>query len=199
MKMKKMLFFSAIFCLSLLIFSGCKGNTSTISSENKALTQEQLVQRGNYLVTTGGCHDCHSPKSMGPQGPVDIPELMFSGFQANVGLPPIDKNILQKGWALLTLDLNAAVGPWGVSFAANLTSDQTGIGNWPEENFIRALREGKYKGVAGSRMLLPPMPWENLGKATDEDLKAIYAFFKSTKAVSNVVPLAIAPSDIKYQ
>jgi hypothetical protein len=197
METRKMLVYVAMVSISLLMLPGCKGKTGTVSSDNKVLTQEQLVKRGEYLVTTGGCHDCHSPKRMGPQGPVDIPELMYSGFQANASLPPIDKNVLQKGWALLTLDLNAAVGPWGVSFAANLTSDQTGIGNWPEENFIRALREGKYKGIEGSRMLLPPMPWENLAKCTDEDLKAIFAFLKSTKAVSNVVPMAIAPPDIK--
>ena len=32
------------------------------------LTQEQLVARGEYLVTAiGGCNDCHTP--MTPQGP----------------------------------------------------------------------------------------------------------------------------------
>jgi hypothetical protein len=98
---------------------------------------------------------------------------------------------------LMTADLNAAVGPWGVSFAANLTSDQTGIANWPEENFIRALKEGKFKGIEGGRALLPPMPWQNFARTPDEDLKAIFAYLKSTKPVRNLVPLAIAPDDIK--
>jgi hypothetical protein len=97
----------------------------------------------------------------------------------------------------MTMDLSAAVGPWGVSFAANLTSDQTGIGNWTEEYFNRALKEGKFKGIEGGRMLLPPMPWQNYAKVPAEDVKAIFAFFKSTKAVRNVVPMAIDPVDIK--
>jgi len=92
-------------------------------------------------------------------------------------------------------DLTAAAGPWGVSFAANITSDQSGIGNWTEEGFIRAMREGKFKGIEGSRMLLPPMPWENFAKLTDEDIRAIYAYLKTTKPVYNVVPAAIPPGE----
>jgi len=197
MKSKEMLIYVAMVCLSFSLFSGCKGKPKTESSDNKVLTQEQLVQRGDYLVFVCGCNDCHSPKRMGQKGPEVIPELMLSGYQADAALPPIDKNVLKKGWTLMTADLNAAVGPWGVSFAANLTSDQTGIGNWPEENFIRALKEGKFKGIEGGRDLLPPMPWQNFARTPVEDLKAIFAYLKSTKPVRNLVPLAIAPEDIK--
>jgi hypothetical protein len=197
MKTKNLLFFVTVVCISSVLLNGCKENPKTESSVNKVLTPEQLVQRGEYLVSIGGCNDCHSPKRMGPNGPEVIPELMLSGFQANATLPPVDKNALQKGWALMTLDLNAAAGPWGISFAANLTSDQTGIGNWPEENFIRALKEGKYKGIEGGRQLLPPMPWQNFAKISNEDVKAFYAYLKNTKPVKNVVPLPIDPADIK--
>ena len=75
-----------------------------------------------------------------------------------------------------------------MSFAANLTSDDTGIGNWTEENFMRALRKGKFKGLEGSRDLLPPMPWFVYKNMTDEDLKSIYAYLKTVPAVENVVP-----------
>lgn len=184
-------------CLSVILFDNCTGKSKSGSSENKVLTDEQLIQRGDYLVTTIGCNDCHSPKRMGSQGPEIIPELMLSGYQADIPLAQIDKNVLQKGWVLFTGDLNAAVGPWGVSFSANITSDATGIGNWPEENFIRAMKQGKFKGIDGSRSLLPPMPWSNYAKMTDDDVKAIYAFLKSTKPVHNIVPMAIAPPDIK--
>jgi hypothetical protein len=197
MKTKKILFYAIMVCFSFILLSGCKTKTKTESAENKVLTQDQLIQRGDYLVSITGCNDCHSPKRMGPQGPEVMPELMLSGYQANEPLPQIDKSVLQKGWLLFTGNLNAAVGPWGVSFAANLTSDQTGIGNWMEENFIRALKQGKYKGIEGGRALLPPMPWQNFEKASNEDLKAIYVYLKSTKPVSNVVPMAIAPVDIK--
>ena len=102
---------------------------------------------------------------------------------------PVDND----GWALMSMDLTAAVGPWGTSFAANLTSDATGIGNWTEEQFERALRHGLYKGLEGSRPLLPPMPWQNLVNMKPEDMKAVFAYLKSTKPVENVVPAPIPP------
>jgi hypothetical protein len=40
----------------------------------------------------------------------------------------------------------------------NLTSGETGIGNWTKDQFVYALREGKFKGLAGSGELLPPVP-----------------------------------------
>jgi hypothetical protein len=197
MKTKNMLIYAAMVFLPLILLEGCKGQTKSESSENKVLSQEQMVQKGDFLVSTMGCNDCHSPKRIGSQGPEVIQELLLSGYQAKEPLPPIDKNVLQKGWLLFTGSLNAAVGPWGVSFAANLTPDQTGIGNWPEENFIRALKQGKYKGIETSRSLLPPMPWQNFERNSIEDVKAIYAYLKSIKPVSNIVPLAIAQADIK--
>jgi hypothetical protein len=64
----------------------------------------------------------------------------------------------------------------------------TGIGNWQEENFMRAIREGKFKGIAAGRDLLPPMPWEMYKNLTDDELKAIFAYLKSTKPIKNIVP-----------
>jgi hypothetical protein len=90
----------------------------------------------------------------------------------------------------------AAAGPWGVSFAANLTSDESGIGNWTEEQFFKAIREGKSKGMDNTRPLLPPMPWENFKNLTDDDLRAMFAYLKSTKPVRNVVPAPIPPTEL---
>ena len=97
------------------------------------------------------------------------------------------------GCALLSMDLTAAVGPWGTSFAANLTSDESGIGNLTEEQFKRALTKGLYKGLEGSRPLLPPMPWQNFKDIKDEDVHAMFLYLQSTKPVANVVPAPIPP------
>ncbi len=86
---------------------------------------------------------------------------------------------------------------WGVSFAANITSDQTGIGNRTEENFKRALKEGRFKGLEGSRMLLPPMPWTNFIKLADEDARVIFIYLMNTSPVKNVAPEPIGPEEIK--
>lgn len=135
----------------------------------------QLVKRGEYLVNSIGCDDCHSPKKMGPNGPEVDMSLRLSGYPAQRPLQPADSDVLKNGWVLFGSDLTSAIGPWGASFAANITSDDTGIGKWTEAQFMKAIREGKSKGLDGSRPLLPPMPWQNFKKLNDEDLKSINA------------------------
>lgn len=159
-------------------------------------TKEQLIARGKYLVNTSACHDCHTPKIMTPHGPEFDTTRLLSGHPASAPNPKVNKDALQD-WVLFGQDLTSAAGPWGVSFAANLTSDETGTGNWTQEQFFTAIRKGKYKGLEGSRNLLPPMPWQVYSGMTDTDLKAIYEYLKTTKPVSNVVPGPIAPQDIQ--
>ena len=89
--------------------------------------------------------------------------------------------------------MTAWAGPWGVSFASNITPHpSTGIGYWSETLFVQAIRNGKYMGT--SRDMLPPMPWQALARLTDEDLKAIFAYLKSIPPVENEVPTAIPPT-----
>lgn len=185
-----------LFLLSTLLLTHCTEQPSTMAAKADAPaapSPEELAKRGEYLVTIMGCHDCHSPKRMGPQGPEIIPERMLSGYPAGQPVPEVEAGIVERGLAVLTPDLTAAIGPWGVSFAANITSHETGIGNWTEEQFRKALTEGKSKGLDGTRPLLPPMPWFNYVNIQDEDLKAIFAYLKSTNPVENVAPNPIPP------
>jgi mono/diheme cytochrome c family protein len=196
--MKIIIWILALVLIASGVFlTGCRTNPKVITPETMKLTTEQLIQKGEYLVTISGCNDCHSPKQVGSQGPAIIQELMLSGYPASRPLPKIEAGIIKEGWILLNEDLTAAVGAWGISFAANLTSDQSGIGNWTEENFKRALKEGKFKGLEGTRSLLPPMPWTNFKTISDEDVKAMFAYLMNTKPVKNAVPAAIAPEEIK--
>jgi hypothetical protein len=186
--------------LAFLFFASvpaCSPGTAGDRPQSVKPDSATLVKRGEYLVTIGGCDDCHSPKKMGSMGPELIPELRLSGFPHDGKLPPVDRNTVKSGWALMAPDLTSAVGPWGQSFAANITSDATGIGNWKEENFFRAMQKGKYKGLEQSRNLLPPMPWFNYKNMPEEDLRAIFYFLKSTKPVNNLVPAPIPPTAVK--
>lgn len=151
------------------------------------------VAHGQYLVTILGCHDCHSPKKMGPQGPELIPELMLSGYPSDRPVGKVNVEAIQEGWALFNADLTLGVGPWGATFAANITPDESGIGTWTLEQFKRALTQGRSKGLENGRMLQPPMPWFNYTTMTDGDVAAIFAYLKSIKPVRNVVPTPIAP------
>lgn len=183
---------------SILVLSLIAGGITTgiVSCESGKASQpvsdtvskDSLLKRGEYLVTIGGCDDCHSPKKMGARGPEVDMEHRFSGFPANRPFPKFDSNMVKKGVVQFNEDLTSAAGPWGVTFSANLSSDETGLGKWNEAQFFKALREGKWKGLDNSRSLLPPMPWQGLGKMTDEDLRAVFTFLKSSKPVSNVVP-----------
>ena len=153
------------------------------------MSRDSMVKRGGYLVSIMGCNDCHTPKKMGPQGPVLDEERILSGHPSEVPVASYDANT-SKNWILFNQMLTNYVGPWGTSFSANLTPDSTGIGSWTEAQFLKAIREGKYKGLDNTRPLLPPMPWQEFRNATDEDLKAIFAYLKSIKPVKNVVPTA---------
>jgi len=160
------------------------------------ITQDSLVKRGSYLVNAMGCDDCHSPKAFGPKGPEIVADLRFSGYPSNRPIQKADLNVVRDGWALFGHDLTSSVGPWGMSFAANISSDETGIGNWSEAQFIKAIRNGKSKGLDEGRELLPPMPWINYRNLSDTDLRAIFAFLKTSKPVHNVVPAPISLNDL---
>ena len=80
-------------CLALAAAVLC-----TALAQRSAASDEQ-VARGKYLVTTSGCHDCHTPWVTGPKGPQPDMTRALSGHPADFPLPPAPKPI----------------GPWLVS------------------------------------------------------------------------------------
>lgn len=149
---------------------------------------------GEHLVIIGGCHDCHTPKKMTAHGPVLDSALFLSGHPADMPRIDIDRKEIESKGLAVAMDLTEWIGPWGVSFSANLTPDGTGIGSWDEAQFIYCLRHGVTKGIPGSRNMLPPMPFEMIGQMTDSEMKAVFAYLKSIKPVRNLVPLPIPPT-----
>lgn len=185
------LIFSSLMVASTVAIVACnnsgetaKGNDSTATA---SMSHDDMIARGKYLVDVIGCRDCHSPKVMTPMGPVPDSSRDLSGHPANDPAPPLD-TAANKGWMTFGMDLTTFNGPWGTTYAANITSDESGIGSWTEAQFVKCIREGKLKGMDNTRPIMPPMPWQNFRQATDEDLKAIFAYLKSTKPVNNVVP-----------
>lgn len=170
-------------------------NTTTAANSNNNYGGfESQVKWGEHLVTIGSCHDCHTPKKMTAAG-MDIDSAYF--LSGHIGKPPapdVNRKEMQAKFLVVTGDLTSWVGPWGISYTANLTSDSTGIGLWTESQFMTAIRQGKFKGMPAGRDLLPPMPWQMYRHMTDDELKAIYAFLKTTKPIKNVVPPPVAPA-----
>lgn len=179
--------------LMTIALVGAVAATATFGQNPKTSTTHSTpVERGAYLVGMMGCNDCHTPWKMGERGPEPDMTRALTGHPESFKMPPPPK--LPEGpWLWMGGATNTAfAGPWGVSFAANLTPDpETGLGKWTEEQFIATLRTGRHLGIG--RPVLPPMPWPMIGTGTDEDLKAIYAYLQSLEPVKNRVPQPIEP------
>jgi hypothetical protein len=155
---------------------------------------QAIIAHGKMLVTLGGCNDCHSPKIMTAQGPVPDTTRLLSGSPSGWTVAPVPREALAMDkWAYVASgDLTAWAGPWGVSFARNLTPDkETGLGSWTANMFIKAMRTGKDMGEG--RPILPPMPWQFFGQLPDSELKAIFAYLHSLKPIKNQVHDPIPP------
>lgn len=145
-----------------------------------------LIKRGALLVGIGGCMDCHTPLKLGANGPEKDLARGLSGHPEDLRLPAPPRLNGEWNWAG-SASMTAFVGPWGTTYAANLTPDrETGLGTWKEKDFIQAMRTGKHLGVA--RPILPPMPWQALANLPEKELRAIYAYLMAQPAVKNRVP-----------
>jgi mono/diheme cytochrome c family protein len=113
------------------------------------------VERGRYLVTIGGCNDCHT-----------------DGYLQSGGKVP------ESGW--LEGTAIGYQGPWGTTYASNL---RLVIGKLSEAEWVAHARKER----------LPPMPWFNLAKMTDDDLKAVYAYVRSLGPAGVAAPAYVAP------
>lgn len=137
------------------------------------------VDRGKYLVSITGCHDCHSPKT---QGMTPDPARLLSGRPSTTKMPS-----KADGEIHASLDFTAFYGPWGQTVASNLTPDKaTGLPGrgYNEKTFIQAMRTGKKpNGTA----MQPPMPVEVYQNLSDDDLRSIWMFLQTLKPVNNAV------------
>ncbi|HEV7714508.1 MAG TPA: c-type cytochrome [Steroidobacteraceae bacterium] len=75
---------------------------------------------------------------------------------------------------------------FGTLFSPNITADkETGIGDWSDAEFLKAMHEGVGKG---GKNLYPAFPYASYTYLTDEDVLAIKAYLFSQPAEKNVAP-----------
>lgn len=172
-----------------------RGEANSASAPAVALADVAPVERGAYLVKIMGCNDCHTPWVMTPRGPEPDMTRQLSGHPQDFVIA--DRPGLREPWVWGAAGTNTAfAGPWGVSFTANLSPDpETGLGKWTAETFMSAIRNGRHEGQG--RPLLPPMPWPMYRNATDDDLRAIFAYLQSIPPVRNRVPLPLDPPEAR--
>ena len=151
------------------------------------------VARGKYLVDIMGCHDCHTPMKLGPNGPEWDMTRALSGHPEQLVMPPAP--VQQAPWlASMGMTMTAWNGPWGTSFTKNLTPDkETGLGDWTVEEFIATMKTGRERGKG--RPVLPPMPVQNLAALTDSDIRALFAYLQSLPAIKNRTPQPVEPEE----
>jgi mono/diheme cytochrome c family protein len=132
-----------------------------------AIADDAQLARGEYLVTIGGCNDCHTP-----------------GYF--FGKPDMSRFLGGSDVAFEIPGLGAFVG-------RNITPDkETGIGGWSKDEIVTAIQTGVRPD---GRVLAPIMPWHALAHLTSDDVTAIAAFLQSLKAVNNPVPEPFKPGE----
>lgn len=127
------------------------------------MSQADRVARGEYLVKVIGCGDCHTPGTF-------------------AGAPDMSRWLSGTDYGF--------VGPWGTTYAKNLTPDSTGLAGWTEEDIVRALRAGTRKDGTPIR---PPMPWKWFSNLSDEDARSIAAYLLSVPPVMHATLAALPP------
>ncbi len=132
-----------------------------------ALAQSNAVARGKYLVTLGGCTDCHTPGHF--LGKPDMARYL-GGSEVGFEIPGL-----------------------GTFYGSNITPDrETGIGAWTDAQIVAAIQQGIRPD---GRMLAPIMPWHALAALTKADVDAMVAFLRSIPAVKNKVPGPFGPTE----
>ncbi|HEY2987236.1 MAG TPA: cytochrome c [Candidatus Binatia bacterium] len=158
------------------------GRIFSQESPPKDWEQKSYVERGGYLVNhLAECIGCHTP--LGPGGPSDSDmNLYLSGVPAKF-----------TGVKAGPPQVAGFPGPKGAKYyPKNITPDaETGIGNWSEEQFVRAFKERIRPD--GTRYDLSDMPWDTYKNMKEEDVRAIYRYLKTIKPISNRVPENIPP------
>ncbi len=144
--------------VAALVLASAAALAYAAAAAPKAAGRAAQVERGRYLVTVMSCGDCHTPGTF-------------------YGAPSAARRLSGSdiGWR----------GPWGVTFARNLTPDMdSGLGYWSEDEIVKAIRSGvKNDGTP----ILPPMPWQNYSALTDADAHAIAAYLMSLPVVKHEV------------
>ena len=188
---------AAILVATMSVIVAANASRPVPPPQKAALTKAEQVARGKYLVTIGGCHDCHTPWIMQPDGkPGPDMSRALSGHPQEFRITE-PAQLTSDRFAVAIAPTNTAYsGPWVVSFAANLTPDEmTGTGIWTFDIFKNTIRNGRHWGVA--RPLLPPMPWFNYREMTDEDLAAVFAYLRTLKPIHNEVQQPLPPATNK--
>lgn len=119
-------------------------------------TDRETLDRGRYLVITGGCNDCHTPGYLQSEGKTPEEQWLTGGT---------------LGWR----------GPWGTTYATNL---RISVPRFTEDQWVTYAKNLRAR---------PTMPWFNLNKTKDEDLRTIYRYITHLGPAGKPAPPYLPP------
>src|SRR5262249_41629029 len=124
-------------------------------------------ERGRYLVEGPlGCFVCHGERDWNALGAPPLADRKGSGR--------VLEGVMING-----------VAAGGRRVPPNITPDpETGAGNWTDDMFARAIREG----IGHDGRALAVMPWRRFRNLSDEDLASVISYVRSIPAIRNVLP-----------
>jgi mono/diheme cytochrome c family protein len=183
---------AAILLTAILSTAGLRAAGAGGTAPGGAAAKNAQIARGKYLVDIMGCHDCHTPTKMGPNGPEWDMTRALSGHPEELAMPPAPALPPGPWVGTIAGTFTAFSGPFGTSFTRNLTPDkETGLGDWTVEEFIATMKTGRERGKG--RPVMPPMPVQNLKALSDADIRALFAYLQSIPAIKNRTPQPIEP------
>jgi cytochrome c553 len=158
----------AVVLLFLIVVISLVGWQVVLGPKARAVTARTIertparLARGEYLVNSvASCFHCHSEH--------DLTTPEFPRIEARKG----------AGWVFPEPDLGTLPAP-------NITPDpETGLGNWTDDEILRAIQEGVSRD---GRALFPIMPYMNFAKLDDEDVASIVVYLRSIPPVKNPLP-----------
>jgi cytochrome c553 len=139
-----------------LFLAGCTPKPAAKAEEGPHVVASSPIEAGRYLALVGGCNDCHTP-----------------GYNQSGGTMPEAERMTGNPVGYL--------GPWGVSYAANLRLLAQNI---TEDGWVKLIKDGKS---------LPPMPTANMSRMSDQDLRALYQYIRSLGAKGEPEPDNLPP------
>lgn len=141
------------------------------------MTEEEMLERGEYLSHIGACVSCHTPmKEEYLTEDITLEQLQDIGWRFE-DTQDLDDQLMAGGREF-------PLGPFGVLVSPNLTSDDTGLGDWTDEEIEAALRIGVNRD---GRRLFPLMPYANFFNWAESDMKALIMYLRTLPAVENEI------------
>jgi mono/diheme cytochrome c family protein len=151
-------------CLSSgLGLTACTARFIRATTDRPIVVTPELLERGAYLVNqVSACGLCHTPRVGSNWLGAERPSELLAGGSV-VDIP-------DEGFRVV---------------APNITQDrETGIGDWTDDEILRAVRDGVSRD---GRLLMPPMPFASWKEMSDEDARAIVAYLRTVPSVRNEV------------